>query len=45
MIKENEINKVLVIGLDSAPPELLFGKFLDSLPNIKKSLKNQCMDL
>ena len=30
------IKKVFVIGLDSAPPNLLFGKFLDNLPNIKK---------
>ncbi len=28
--------KLFVIGLDSAPPELLFGKLLDQLPNIKK---------
>ncbi len=28
--------KVFVIGLDSAPPELLFGKFLKDLPNIRK---------
>jgi len=40
MSKENnEISKVLVIGLDSAPPELLFGKFLDDLPNIKRILE------
>ncbi len=32
--------KVFVIGLDSAPPELLFGKFLDELPNIKKIVEN-----
>ncbi|AEF97299.1 hypothetical protein Metig_1767 [Methanotorris igneus Kol 5] len=29
-----EIKKVFVIGLDSAPPELLFGRFLDELPNL-----------
>lgn len=34
----NDVDKVFVIGLDSAPPELLFGKFLDNLPNIKKIL-------
>ncbi|MHC1579664.1 MAG: alkaline phosphatase family protein, partial [Candidatus Alkanophagales archaeon] len=28
--------KTLVIGLDSAPPELLFEKFLGELPNIEK---------
>ncbi|WP_457612074.1 alkaline phosphatase family protein, partial [Methanocaldococcus sp.] len=32
---DREVKKVFVIGLDSAPPELLFGKFLDELPNIK----------
>jgi predicted AlkP superfamily phosphohydrolase/phosphomutase len=30
--------KVFVIGLDSAPPELLFGRFIEELPNIKKLL-------
>ena len=34
-----DIKKVLVIGLDSAPPELLFGKFLDDMPNVKSLLK------
>lgn len=29
-------NRVAVIGLDSVPPELLFDKLLDKLPNIKK---------
>ena len=28
--------KVFVIGLDSAPPELLFGEFIEELPNIKR---------
>jgi predicted AlkP superfamily phosphohydrolase/phosphomutase len=27
--------KVLVIGLDSAPPDWVFGRWLDSLPNLK----------
>jgi predicted AlkP superfamily phosphohydrolase/phosphomutase len=31
--------KLLVIGLDSAPPELLFNEFLNELPNIKKILE------
>ncbi|RLI80829.1 nucleotide pyrophosphatase [Archaeoglobales archaeon] len=31
--------KVLVIGLDSAPPELLFHKFIDNLPNIRNLIK------
>ena len=30
--------RVFVIGLDSAPPELLFNEFIDELPNIKKLL-------
>ncbi len=32
--------KVLVIGLDAAPPELLFEKFIDKLPNFKKLISN-----
>ncbi len=28
--------KIAIIGLDSVPPELLFDKLLDKLPNIKK---------
>jgi len=32
--------RVFVIGLDSAPPELLFGEFLEDLPNIKKIIEN-----
>ncbi len=31
--------KVLVIGLDSAPPELVFDAFLDDLPNLKTIMK------
>src|SRR5437667_12721028 len=30
------MEKLLVIGLDSVPPDLLFGKLLDSLPNTKR---------
>ena len=30
------LNKILVIGLDSVPPELMFDRFLDKLPNIKR---------
>ncbi len=33
------VDKVFVIGLDSAPPELLFNEFLDDLPNIRKILE------
>lgn len=29
------VDKLFVIGLDSAPPELLFERFIDDLPNIK----------
>ncbi len=32
------VRKVVVIGLDSAPPNLLFDRFLDFLPNIRKLL-------
>ena len=31
--------KLFVIGLDSAPPELLFGKFYNELPNLKKLIE------
>ncbi len=33
------MTKVFVIGLDSAPPELLFHEFIDDLPNIRKILE------
>ncbi|MBD3226576.1 MAG: nucleotide pyrophosphatase [Candidatus Lokiarchaeota archaeon] len=32
--------KVLVIGLDCAPPDLLFNKFIDDLPNLKYLINN-----
>ena len=32
--------KVLVIGLDCAPPELIFDRFLNDLPNIKSLIQN-----
>ena len=32
--------KVFVLGLDSIPPELLFDKWLDQLPNIKRLISN-----
>jgi predicted AlkP superfamily phosphohydrolase/phosphomutase len=31
--------KVLLIGLDSAPPQLLFDEFLNDLPNIKQMIE------
>ena len=34
------MKKVAIIGLDSVPPELLFDKLLDKLPNIKKMYKS-----
>jgi predicted AlkP superfamily phosphohydrolase/phosphomutase len=38
--KKSKIGKkVLLIGLDSAPPELLFDEFLDVLPNVKKMVE------
>jgi len=33
------VKKVFVIGLDSASPELLFGRFLEDLPNIRRLLE------
>jgi len=32
--------KCFVMGLDSAPPELLFNEFIEELPNIRKILEN-----
>ena len=32
--------KVLLIGLDSAPPELLFDRFLNDLPNIRSLIQS-----
>ncbi|MBD3390059.1 nucleotide pyrophosphatase, partial [Candidatus Micrarchaeota archaeon] len=34
------MKKVIVIGLDCADPRLVFDRYLDSLPNIKKMLDN-----
>lgn len=34
------MSRVILIGLDSAPPELVFEKFVDELPNIKNFLKH-----
>ncbi|HIE36131.1 MAG TPA: nucleotide pyrophosphatase, partial [Candidatus Omnitrophica bacterium] len=33
------IDRVFVIGLDSAPPELLYHEFIDELPNIRRILE------
>ncbi|MGI0084584.1 MAG: alkaline phosphatase family protein, partial [Nitrososphaerales archaeon] len=36
MVAKNRKTKVAIIGLDSVPPELMFQKLLDKLPNMKK---------
>ena len=33
-------DKVIVIGLDCAPPRLVFNEFLDQLPNLKFLIEN-----
>lgn len=33
-------NKLLIIGLDCAPPELVFDDFIEFLPNIKRLVEN-----
>ena len=33
-------DKIAIIGLDSVPPELMFQKLLDKLPNIKRMYQN-----
>ncbi|MFH0837327.1 MAG: alkaline phosphatase family protein [Candidatus Aenigmatarchaeota archaeon] len=33
-------NKVFVFGIDGAPPELIFDRWLDELPNIKSLIQN-----
>ncbi len=42
MAKSMVINKkkVFVLGLDSIPPELLFDRWLDQLPNLKRLISN-----
>lgn len=35
-VQERENKKVAIIGLDSVPPEMMFSKLLDKLPNIKR---------
>jgi predicted AlkP superfamily phosphohydrolase/phosphomutase len=34
--------KVFVLGIDGAMPEMVFGEWLDELPNIKKLMKEGC---
>ncbi|MFX0096368.1 MAG: alkaline phosphatase family protein [Candidatus Hodarchaeota archaeon] len=38
MVFELAVDKVFVIGLDSASPELLFDKFIDGMPNVRRLL-------
>jgi predicted AlkP superfamily phosphohydrolase/phosphomutase len=37
--KDNVPRRVIIIGLDSAPPELLFGRMLDRMPNLKRMVE------
>jgi len=37
---KNKNPKMFVIGLDGAPPELVFEKYRDELPNIKRLMQN-----
>jgi predicted AlkP superfamily phosphohydrolase/phosphomutase len=32
--------KVFVLGIDGAPPQTIFGEWLDELPNIKKLMED-----
>jgi len=36
------MSKVFVLGIDCAPPEYVFGEWLDELPNIKKLKEKGC---
>jgi predicted AlkP superfamily phosphohydrolase/phosphomutase len=36
------MNKVFVFGIDGAPPELIFDKWIDKLPNIKSLINKGC---
>ncbi len=38
MVFKLTVDRVFVIGLDSAPPELLFNKFIDRMPNLRRLL-------
>lgn len=39
-MEDKKDKKFFVFGLDSAPPELLFGRFLEELPHIKKLVES-----
>lgn len=36
----NRRDKVFILGLDCAPPDLVFNRFRDNLPNLKKLMEN-----
>lgn len=36
------MTKVFILGIDGAPPELIFDKWLDELPNIKRLMEEGC---
>jgi len=36
------MTKVFLFGIDGAPPEVIFGDWLDELPNIKKLMEEGC---
>jgi len=36
----NKMAKVFVLGIDGAPPQLVFDKWIDELPNLKKLMDN-----
>ena len=40
LFRARKSHKVLVIGWDCAAPELVFGEFLDDMPNIKRLMKS-----
>ena len=37
-----ENKKVFVFGIDGAPPELIFDKWLNELPNIRRLMEKGC---
>src|SRR3712207_6859639 len=40
MDRNQDGRRVIVIGLDSAPPELVFGRLRDALPNLTRMAQN-----
>lgn len=39
-LSKNKSKKVFLLGIDGAPPQLLFDEWLDDLPNIKEMMNN-----